>query len=238
MNNISAISQVSPTDRIKAALATAVDYLSLEQGLVSQVSGDHYPVVSVHGVPHNKLAAGSLINTHLTLCAQALEQQGLVAVHDLSKSPYGQQSSQLTFCPPTYIGVPIRVNGGIFGTLCFSAQQPQEEPFKETEKQFIRLLAKWVATTLELKAQHDTLERSESRLRGLFELAPVGIALSDFETGAFIDFNPALLTPTGYSRDTFMAMGLLDLINEDKTTVGQQLFTQSYRQIWPLRASI
>lgn len=225
-------------DRIKAALATAVDYLSLEQGLVSQVSGDHYPVVSVHGVPHNKLAAGSLINTHLTLCAQALEQQGLVAGHDLSKSPYGQQSSQLTFCPPTYIGVPIRVNGGIFGTLCFSAQQPREEPFKETEKQFIRLLAKWVATTLELKAQHDTLERSESRLRGLFELAPVGIALSDFETGAFIDFNPALLTPTGYSRDTFMAMGLLDLINEDKTTVGQQLFTQSYRQIWPLRASI
>ncbi|MDP3515531.1 MAG: PAS domain S-box protein [Pseudohongiella sp.] len=47
------------------------------------------------------------------------------------------------------------------------------------------------------------LRTSEARLRGLFELSPVGIALNDYETGAFIEMNPALLVPNGYTREEF-----------------------------------
>ncbi|WP_371131392.1 PAS domain S-box protein [Rhodoferax sp.] len=54
-------------------------------------------------------------------------------------------------------------------------------------------------------------QQSEARLRGLFELSPVGIALSDYETGAFIDVNDAMLTPTGYTRDELMGLSYWDL---------------------------
>ncbi|MEQ8604784.1 MAG: PAS domain S-box protein [Marivibrio sp.] len=56
-----------------------------------------------------------------------------------------------------------------------------------------------------------SLQRSETLLRGLFELSPVGIALNDFDTGAFVDVNAALLRATGYDRKTFLTLSSWDL---------------------------
>lgn len=50
------------------------------------------------------------------------------------------------------------------------------------------------------------LQSSEARLRGLFELSPIGIALNDFETGHFIELNDALLAPTGYTHEKFLQL--------------------------------
>jgi len=55
------------------------------------------------------------------------------------------------------------------------------------------------------KAAGLQLEASQARLRGLFDLSPVGIALSDYESGAFIDVNDALLASTGYQREELLA---------------------------------
>jgi PAS domain S-box-containing protein len=55
------------------------------------------------------------------------------------------------------------------------------------------------------------LSDSEQRLRGLFELSPVGIALNDYETGRFIDVNPALLQPTGFSREELKKLSYPDV---------------------------
>ena len=54
-------------------------------------------------------------------------------------------------------------------------------------------------------------QESELRLRSLFELSPLGIALNDYETGAFVDGNDALLRPTGYTREEFAALSYWDL---------------------------
>jgi PAS domain S-box-containing protein len=50
------------------------------------------------------------------------------------------------------------------------------------------------------------LQSNEARLRSLFEFSPVGIALNDYETGAFLEVNDALLAPTGYDREAFLAL--------------------------------
>ncbi|MCL5050374.1 MAG: PAS domain S-box protein [Firmicutes bacterium] len=62
----------------------------------------------------------------------------------------------------------------------------------------------------ELNAQRE-LQLQESRLRALFELSPVGIALNDFETGQFLDGNLKLLEPTGYTEAEFKALSYFDL---------------------------
>ncbi len=51
----------------------------------------------------------------------------------------------------------------------------------------------------------------EARFRGLFELAPVGLAMNDFETGAFVDFNAKLPEAAGYTREEFAALTYWDL---------------------------
>ncbi|MBK1733759.1 hypothetical protein CKO15_00365 [Halorhodospira abdelmalekii] len=47
---------------------------------------------------------------------------------------------------------------------------------------------------------------AEAKFRGLFELAPVGIAMNDYATGTFLDFNKALLEPTGYNHEEFQQL--------------------------------
>jgi PAS domain S-box-containing protein len=44
----------------------------------------------------------------------------------------------------------------------------------------------------------------------LVETSPVGIALHDFDTGATIDINPAMLAPTGYTREEFLKLDYRD----------------------------
>ena len=61
------------------------------------------------------------------------------------------------------------------------------------------------------KQAAEALHESETRLRGLFELSPIGIALNDYETGEFVDLNHALLEPTGYSREEFVALSYWDI---------------------------
>lgn len=55
------------------------------------------------------------------------------------------------------------------------------------------------------------LEQSEFKFRSLFQFSPVGIALNDLDTGAFLDFNDALIKPTGYTRTEFMNLTYWDV---------------------------
>ncbi len=59
------------------------------------------------------------------------------------------------------------------------------------------------------------LRNSEGKLRALFDLSPVGIALNDFATGAFIEANPAIIAPTGYTKEEFLKLSYWDLTPRD-----------------------
>jgi len=61
------------------------------------------------------------------------------------------------------------------------------------------------------KAVEQSLMESENRFRSLFELSPVGIALTDLETGRFLQMNDAMLAPTGYSREELLRMTFWDI---------------------------
>ncbi|WLD57851.1 PAS domain S-box protein [Salinispirillum sp. LH 10-3-1] len=65
------------------------------------------------------------------------------------------------------------------------------------------------------KAAEVALQDSESRLRALFEMSPVGIALNDYESGAFLDVNDALLASVGYSREDFLQLNYWQVTPEE-----------------------
>lgn len=50
-----------------------------------------------------------------------------------------------------------------------------------------------------------------ARLKGLFDLSPIGIALNDFDSGNFIEINDALHKPAGYLKDEFCKLSYWDL---------------------------
>ncbi len=70
----------------------------------------------------------------------------------------------------------------------------------------------YIADIDEAKQTELALQESEAQLRGFYELSPIGIALNDYRTGAFLDVNDALLRPTGYNRDQLMGLGYGQLL--------------------------
>ena len=64
-----------------------------------------------------------------------------------------------------------------------------------------------VGTQMEVggrKAMESALTESESNLRSLFELSPLGICLCELPGGKFVKVNDALLASTGYTRDELL----------------------------------
>lgn len=73
------------------------------------------------------------------------------------------------------------------------------------------------------------MQDSEARLRALFELSPVGIALNDYSDGTFLDVNEALLTSTGYTREAFLRLNYWQITPQEylpyKEATGESLRT-------------
>lgn len=70
------------------------------------------------------------------------------------------------------------------------------------------------------------LEYNASLFRALFENSPIGIALNDYETGAFLDVNKKLLAPSGYTKQEFLHLTMEDITpfeywDADKNASGQ-----------------
>jgi diguanylate cyclase (GGDEF)-like protein/PAS domain S-box-containing protein len=61
------------------------------------------------------------------------------------------------------------------------------------------------------KLSERALVESEAKFRTLFELSPVGIALTEMKQGRFLHLNDALAAPTGYSREELLGMTFWDL---------------------------
>ncbi len=62
-----------------------------------------------------------------------------------------------------------------------------------------------------LSREQARLRDSESSLRSLFELSPVGIALNDLATGAFLQVNDALVKSSGYDRSELLGKTYWDI---------------------------
>ncbi|WP_217555658.1 ATP-binding protein [Vibrio metschnikovii] len=74
----------------------------------------------------------------------------------------------------------------------------------------------------EQEQARQTTERNEARLRSLFDFSPIGIALNDFETGQFLDLNNALIAPTDYTREEFIALSYWDITPQEYQSLEEQ----------------
>ncbi|MDO3385205.1 PAS domain S-box protein [Gilvimarinus sp. SDUM040013] len=67
---------------------------------------------------------------------------------------------------------------------------------------------------------------SEQRLKALFELSPIGIALNDLATGQYLEVNPSLLEAVGYNKEDFVALSYWDVTPKDYMEQEQEQLTK------------
>jgi PAS domain S-box-containing protein len=64
---------------------------------------------------------------------------------------------------------------------------------------------------------------TESRLQVLFDLSPVGIAMTEVDSQRFVDVNDALLAATGYRREAFLELDYQDVATGSSLQIDQDL---------------
>lgn len=214
LNEIASNPALDVLEQTQKALRLGAEFLGLECAVMSRVRGDRYRIEDFVGAAQSTVR-GAEFPLEQTLCSNAITRGDLLALTQVSASEFAEQPQAQPLRCDTYIGIPLEVSGACYGTLAFFSEEPRLAPFTDSEVLFMRLLGRWAATSIERYISVRALQQSETRLRGLFELSPYGIALNDFDTGKFLAMNPALLAPTGYTEPEFTGLSYWQITPED-----------------------
>lgn len=128
-------------------LALATRMFDATYGIVSRVDGARYTIVRV-AQPGSELAEGDAFELGHTYCAITLEARDVVAIDEMGVSDHRGHPCYGAFQLERYIGVPLYVDGAVYGTLNFSSKAPRAGGWKERDRALVRLLAHWVETSI------------------------------------------------------------------------------------------
>lgn len=153
-----------PTDceqQIKAALRKGTGMLQMDLGIVSHVQGNTYTVV--YFTPDDPgLTEGQTFELGQTYCSLTLQSKEVVAIGNMAQSEYSGHPCYSAFGLESYIGVPLILSSKIYGTLNFSSTLPKENPFSESDRDFVSLLGHLISSLMERDKKD--LELNSARL--------------------------------------------------------------------------
>lgn len=146
LNEIASIPVFDAEEQLKRALEIGSRYLGLPCGTVSRVQGNQYQIKISVGYKCPRPSVGPLSNY---FCEFTLRNQDVFACEEISRSEYANHYAIKHMSVDTYIGVPIWLQGKIYGVLSFDSERSRYQAYDDLDKDFMRLLARWVGVTLE-----------------------------------------------------------------------------------------
>lgn len=159
LSEVAALPPSTASRKLTDALDLGRRHLDLSMGMISRVEGSSFAVEHHSASKGNALADGTVFHLASTYCALVMEQDDVVAIAHWARSPYADHLCYRTHGLESYIGAPIRVQGKVYGTVNFSSSPPSQRDFDDGDKEFMRLLARWIGAVLE----EDTIRRDLAR---------------------------------------------------------------------------
>ncbi|WP_373036122.1 diguanylate cyclase [Sulfurimonas sp.] len=247
LNEIASISNMSPKETLREALAIGKEHFGLEFGIVSHIVGEDY-TVDVQSSPPDTLHDEQLFALGSTYCKTTLELNDILAIKDVTTSKYVGHPCHRDFDLVSYIGAPVRVNSKIYGTINFSSPKARQLEYDSTDDEFMRLLARWAGSFMERQIALDELSLAKKRFEMIFENNASGIMLVD-ESCQIVMVNKRLCDIVGFSKEeligqnsrTFhiasttyetMTDNFAKIKNDSYEKIEYQLKRKDSRQIW------
>jgi PAS domain S-box-containing protein len=247
LNEIAAISDITPKETLRRALEIGNKYFGVEFGIVSHIVGEDY-TVDVQSSPPETLFDGQLFALGSTYCKTTLEIDDTLAITDVTTSKYIGHPCHRDFNLVSYIGAPIRVNSKVYGTINFSSAQARQLEYDEIDDEFMRLLARWAGSFLERQFALDELSLAKKQFEMLFEHNASGILAID-ESCQILMVNKRFCEIIGFSKEELIGQNArlyyLDdisyqkarekILNTDKSsymTLEHQLKRKDNKLIW------
>ncbi len=162
-----------PDVQLQHALNAAREELRMDVGLVLRTTGTTAVVEAAAPLgclaPHARFRLATLC-AHHTLDAQTLVLQAGPRVLVAGARPLVQPG--LDAPPRRYLGLPLRVHGRTYGTLSFASVA--DGPVDDGDGYFVRQLAQWVESTLEVQRRERALRRMRELMDQSQRIARVG----------------------------------------------------------------
>ncbi|HTF96872.1 MAG TPA: PAS domain S-box protein [Cellvibrio sp.] len=171
LNEIASLSAVDPAEQLRLALSLGARYLGLSNGLISEINGEDYRVHVQFSAQGNKDAA---ISNHLgkNYCSITVAMRDVFAEDDIPSSEHKHHPHYLLSQIESYIGVPLWIHDRIYGTLCFFSRKTRHHQYDSLDRDFVRLLARWISSVVERWQQEREKKIILNRFQKLSERLP------------------------------------------------------------------
>ena len=162
--NIASGTSLSFDEQMKEILRVGLTELNMEMGIISRIEHDTYTVV--HVAPDEKASLqGEQFPLGKTYCSMTVVSDDIVTIDNMSSDEHKGHPCYEHFGVESYIGIALMVNGKTYGTVNFTSTTKQKRSFNNDEQDFVRLIAKWIATAIERHTSISELEKQKDELQ-------------------------------------------------------------------------
>ena len=152
--------------QLRSLLRMGLERFNLDIAILSRIEGEQYTVeqcVCPDGVQIN---AGDSFDFSATYCSVTCLANKPVAIEHVGKSDeLGHHPAYRQLGLESYIGIPVRCNGKLFGTLNFSSAKPYPRQFRDIDIDSLQLMASWIEVELIRRQQEAELLALNNKLK-------------------------------------------------------------------------
>ena len=168
--NTTSQQEVSFEAKLEMLLQRGGEQFGLEIGLLTRQTEDRHEVVQAWS-PRGVILPGA---------GYPLGEAHGPAALALAREGAGDTEEQILGVEAT-LGAPVRVNGEVWGMLCFAGIRTYPVPFASGDREMIRLMAQWIGGEIGRRKAEDAIRESEEKFRSAIASMSEGLIVMDTE---------------------------------------------------------
>ena len=154
--------------KVQDFLCLGCERFDLEIGILAEIENNTYTVRHVCS-PSDSLQAGQSFDLAGTCCEQTLTAAGPVGFSHLLNTEPQRHPAYKSFRMEAYLGVTVRLEDRVYGTLSFSSRGARPDDFTEHDFTLVRLMGRWMERELTRQRTEEALRRKDRQLERLLE---------------------------------------------------------------------
>lgn len=139
-------------------LKMGLERFGLDIGIFSKIEQNNYIIRYCVTPADVSMQPGDRFDLSATYCSITCSAQAPVALEHVGKdTEFAVHPAYKAFGLESYIGIPIHLQGELYGTLNFSSPTPFPRKFRDIDVDVLQLMASWIEVELIRREQEDQL---------------------------------------------------------------------------------
>lgn len=163
--------------QIEQILAMGIERFNLEIGILAKVENNQYVIKYCIAPNELHITPSVAFDFDTTYCQITCQADGPTAIENIAENDkFASHPAYEAFPLESYIGIPLKVNGKLYGTLNFSSPTPYQRRFQAIDIDTLQLMASWVEVEIIRRDQEKRLQEMNQALeRKAYEDSLTGV---------------------------------------------------------------